>query len=331
MILTLVSFVIIFCILVIVHEFGHFITARLCGVRIHEFSVGMGPVVLKKQGPETLYALRAIPLGGYVKMEGEDEESTDERSFSNRKPWQRLIILAAGAIMNFVLAFVLLLILGIAIGAPSNTVGAVVPDAPAAASGLVAGDKITSVNEIAVDSWEGLTEAIQASNGEALVLDVVNGTERKVVEIEPEKDANGRYVIGIQAKYEKDFGKAFENAGKQFKTFFMGIFEFLSRLGEKEIREGVSGPVGIVSAIGQASKMGILNLILVAAYISVNLGIFNLLPFPALDGGRIVFVLIEMIKGKPIDREKEGYVHFVGIVLLLMLTVFLTFRDIQRF
>lgn len=331
MLTTIISFIVVFGILVIAHELGHFVTAKLSGVKVHEFAVGMGPAIFKKQGKETLYAVRAIPLGGYVKMEGEDGESDDERSFSKVKPWKRLIILSAGAIMNFILAFVLLVVLSFTIGSPSTTIDQTIENLPAVEAGIVSGDKITRINDVAVETWDEITDAIHASNGEKIVIDVERNGETFIYEILPEKGADGSYKVGILPLYEKNMSKIFSNAWGQFKTFFTSIFEFLSRIGDKEVREGVSGPVGIINVIGQASKLGILNIIIVAAYISINLGIFNLLPFPALDGGRIVFVIIEMILGRPIDREKEGYVHFVGIVILLSLTVFLTFRDIAKF
>lgn len=331
MLITAISFILVFGLLVMVHELGHFVTARMSGVKIHEFSIGMGPALLKKQGPETLYALRAIPLGGYVKMEGEDEASEDARSFSNVKPWKRLIILAAGATMNFILAFVLLLIIAFSVGSPSNVIETTIENYPAQAAGMKAGDRIVAIDDKEIKTWEEVTRLIEVSMGQPMELKVQRNEETLSLTLTPVKGEDGKYKVGIQTKFEKNFANAFKNAGHQFKSIFMGIFEFLGRLGEKEVREGVSGPVGIINAIGQASKLGLLNIILVAAYISINLGIFNLLPFPALDGGRIVFVVIEMIMGKPVSREKEGYVHFIGIVILLSLTVFLTFKDIRKF
>lgn len=331
MLITIISFILVFGLLVMVHELGHFITARMSGVKIHEFSIGMGPAIFKKQGPETLYALRAIPLGGYVKMEGEDEASEDARSFSNVKPWKRLIILAAGAAMNFILAYILLLILMFSVGSPTNVIESTIEDYPAHVSGILSGDRIIAINGKEIDSWDEVTDTINISKGDPLEIKLQRNDENLVFKMTPLKGDDGTFKIGIQPKYEKNISNVFKDAGQMFKSFFMSIFEFLGRLDEKEVREGVSGPVGIISAIGQASQMGLLYIIRIAAYISINLGIFNLLPFPALDGGRIVFVLIEMIMGKPVSREKEGYVHFVGIVILLSLTVFLTFKDLSRF
>lgn len=331
MFLTIVSFIFVFGIIVFAHELGHFATAKWNGIHVHEFSIGMGPVLFKKQGAETLYAIRMLPIGGFVKMEGEDEASDDPRSFGSKKPFQRLVVLSAGAIMNFILAFVLLVIIMLGMGFPSNRIEAVAPDAPAEQSGMLAGDRIVSIEGEAITTWEAVTNAIHKSQGASIRIEVLRGGERLAFDVTPIQSDEGSYRIGIQTQFEKKMDRALVSAWQQFKMFFTDIFKFFTQLGNKEVQGELVGPVGIVNAIGEASRMGIWTLLILAAYISINLGIFNLLPFPALDGGRIVFVLIEWIKGKPIDREKEGYVHFVGIVILLSLMVFLVFRDIRNF
>lgn len=329
--MTIVSFIFVFGIIVLAHEFGHFITARLNGIKIHEFSLGMGPAVLKKQGPETLYSVRAFPIGGYVKMEGEDGESEDPRSFVQKKPWQRLIVLAAGATMNFILAYILLVIIMFSMGYPSNTVDQVLENSPAEAGGFMSGDTIVKINQTEIDSWEAIVDNINNSDGQLLNIEVLRNKEIVNIKVQPALDpADSVYRVGISPLWVKQIGKSFSLAGKQFSTFFMSIFQFFSQLGSGNVQGEVVGPVGIVNVIGQASRAGFLNLLFIAAYISINLGIVNLLPFPALDGGRIVFVIIEMVIGRPIDREKEGYVHFVGFAILMALMVFLVFRDISN-
>lgn len=329
--LTILSFIFVFGIIVIAHELGHFVTARLNGIQIHEFSIGMGPVIFKKQGPETLYALRLLPIGGFVKMEGEDEVSTDPRSFSNKKPYQRLMVLSAGAMMNFLLAFVLLLIIMMSMGFPSNRIEAVFPMDPAEQAGILPGDRIISIDNEAIDTWDAVIQGIHQSEGRPIQVEVERGEATLIYEVTPVRGQDGSYKIGIQTQHEKRIDQSIATAWYQFKTFFTDIFKFFTQIGSSEVQGELVGPVGIVNIIGEASRMGIWTLLFLAAYISINLGIFNLLPFPALDGGRIVFVFIEMIKGKPIDREKEGFVHFVGIVILLSLMVFLVFRDIRNF
>lgn len=329
--MTIVSFIFVFGIIVIAHELGHFVTARLNGIKIHEFSIGMGPKIVKWQGPETLYALRAFPLGGFVKMEGEDEASEDPRSFSNKKPFQRLLVLVAGATMNFVLAYVLLVIIMFGMGSASNRIEAVVDDMPAQSAGMQPGDRIIEIDGNKITTWEQVIEGINESNGETITVVVERNEDLNVIlEMEPELGADGNYKVGIQTMLEKRVDQSLGVAWDQFTMFFTDIFKFFTQLGSREVQGELVGPVGIVSIIGQASEQGFWNLLFIAAYISINLGIVNLLPFPALDGGRIVFVVIEMIKGSPIDREKEGYVHFVGIVILMALMVFLVFRDISN-
>ena len=327
---TLISFIFVFGIIVFAHELGHFATAKWSGIKIHEFSLGMGPAILKKQGKETLYSLRAFPIGGYVKMEGEDEASDDPRSFSNKKPWQRLIILAAGATMNFILAYVLLVIIMFSVGAPSNTIADIVVDMPAAEAGIMADDKIVSIDGKSISSWEQVTSAINQSEGNTLVIEVLRDGQKETFSITPVLKEDGSYAIGVQTKVLKQVDKAFGMAGDQFKYFFTSIFEFFGSIGKKDVTGELVGPVGLVNIVGEVSKTGLINLLNLAAYISINLGIVNLLPFPALDGGRIIFVLIEMVMGKPVNREKEGYVHFIGFALLMALMVFLVFKDISR-
>lgn len=330
MFLTIISFVFIFGMIVFAHELGHFTTAKLNGIKIHEFALGMGPVILKKQGKETLYSLRALPIGGYVKMEGEDEDSDDPRSFSNKKPLPRLIILAAGAIMNFILAYVLLVIIMFGMGAPSNYVGDVIADYPAIEAGIQVNDEIIAIDNQPIKSWDDVIASIDGSDGKSIEVTVKRGNDTLNLSLTPKPKEGSGYQIGIQTKFVKKVDQAFVMAGRQFGTFFTDIFKFFTQLGRGNVQGDIVGPVGLVSIVGQVSKTGIMNLLLLAAYISINLGIVNLLPFPALDGGRIIFVIIEMIKGKPIDREKEGYVHFIGFAILMALMVFLVIRDVQR-
>lgn len=327
---TLISFIFVFGIIVFAHELGHFATAKWSGIKIHEFSLGMGPAILKKQGKETLYSLRAFPIGGYVKMEGEDEVSDDPRSFSNKKPWQRLIILAAGATMNFILAYVLLVIIMFSVGAPSNTIADIVADMPASEAGIMDDDKIVAIDGNTISSWEEVTSSINKSEGKPLVIEVLRDGQKETFNITPILREDGSYAIGIQTKVLKQVDKAFGMAGDQFKYFFTSIFEFFASIGKKDVTGELVGPVGLVNIVGEVSKTGLINLLNLAAYISINLGIVNLLPFPALDGGRIIFVIIEMVMGKPVNREKEGYVHFIGFALLMALMVFLVFKDISR-
>lgn len=327
--ITAISFIVIFGLIVFVHESGHFITAKLSGIKVHEFALGMGPAVFRKQKGETLYALRALPIGGYVRMEGEDGASDDPRSFAAKKPWQRLLVLAAGPVMNFVLGYILLvLVMFFGWGEPTTTID-VIENLPAYEAGFQSGDTIRAIDGTPVETWDEVIARISSSNGQPVEVTVDRGGEALQLSVAAQKNANGDFQIGVKTRLKKQFGASFARAGEKFHEFFMSIFVFIAHLGQGSGAD-VVGPVGLVVAVGQTAQQGLLMLVFLAAYISINLGIFNILPFPALDGGRMVFVLIEMVIGHPIDREKEGFVHFLGFAVLMVLMVFLVFRDVSR-
>ncbi|MEA1974482.1 MAG: RIP metalloprotease RseP [Bacillota bacterium] len=327
--LTAVSFIFVFGLIVFFHELGHFLLARINDVTVHEFSLGMGPKILSKQGKETLYVLRIFPIGGYVRMEGEDEESDVEGSFSSKKPLNRLSIIAAGPVMNFLLSIVLLITIFSFLGIPSNVIDSFTQDSPASEAGLLVGDKIIEINNAEIKSWNDVNLNIRDAKGEVNVIVNRDGTiiEKNILPIEEE---TGRLVIGIYSKFTKNPVAVVSHSISQVLYLTKEIFKFFAMLPFGGISEGaVVGPVGIVNLVGQAAERSILDLLFLAAYISINLGIVNLLPIPALDGGRIVFILFELLRGKPVDPEKEGFVHLVGFVVLLSLMVFLVFKDIK--
>lgn len=333
MIQTFLSFIVVFGIIVMIHEMGHFFTARYFGVTVHEFAIGMGPAIFKRIGKDNiLYTVRALPLGGFVRMEGEDESSDDPNAFSRKKPYQRLIVLAAGAFMNFVLAFVLIFAVVVIIGSPSTQIDNVLADLPASEAGLSAGDRILSINNETVESWNDLVNQIHMSGGKTLDVEVRRASSNEVerLVINPVQGEGGFYQIGISPAYERNIIRSASISLEQMGNVFKDLYRFITRQLPDEVEAELVGPVGIVKMIGEQSRLGLMNLTLVAAMISINLGIFNLLPFPALDGGRIIFILIEMIKGSPVDPEKEGMVHMVGIIILLSLMVFLVFRDVNN-
>jgi regulator of sigma E protease len=250
--MTIVSFVFVFGIIVIAHELGHFVTARLNGIKIHEFSIGMGPKIVKWQGPETLYSLRVFPLGGFVKMEGEDEASEDPRSFSNKKPYQRFMVLVAGATMNFVLAYVLLVIIMFGMGSASNRIEAVIEDMPAESAGMLPGDRIVEIDGVEITTWEQVINGINESNGEKITVVVERDEELNVIlEMLPELGPDGNYKVGVQTMLEKRVDKSLGVAWDQFRMFFTDIFKFFTQLGSKEVQGELVGPVGIVSIIAK--------------------------------------------------------------------------------
>ncbi len=340
MVWTVLFALLIFSLIIFVHELGHFLTARLFKVKVHEFAIGMGPKLFSRQKGETTYSIRAIPIGGFCGMEGEDTASNDEGSFS-AKPWYaKLIILAAGAAMNVLLGFVISIIF-VSIsasqhGIASTTVETVQEQSPLA-DFLEAGDRVLSVNGNKVHIKTDIDFAMQQSGGAATEIKILRDGKVLTKSFTPlaakYSDGTPAYLIGFIPTVEK---ANISNVMHQsfWRTVWMGKLVFVSLgmiiRGQASVSD-ISGPVGVVDAMNsQAQTGGLAALLYLASFISVNIGIMNLLPIPALDGGRIFFVLIEAIRRKPIPPEKEGIVHFVGLILLLGIMVFATWNDIMR-
>lgn len=329
MLRTLLSFLIVFNVIVFVHEFGHYWTARRVGIRVHEFALGMGPKVFSTERGGTSFSLRAFPIGGFVKMEGEDEESEEEGSFSSKTPAQRFLVIVAGATMNLLLAFLIFLILNLSIGIPSLTLEEVMPGAPAAQAGMLAGDTLTAINGQSVSTWEEVLVAIGESEGEMRITVERQGAAHTFTMMPEESE--GRQVIGIVRGTSHNpiaaIGYTFSQLAfllGAMLSFFRDVFTGRGQL------EGVVGPVGLFNVVGESARSGLVSLASLTGYISLNLAVVNLLPIPALDGGRLLFILLEMVRGKPIPPEREGMVHMVGLLLLLLLIVFITYQDITR-
>ena len=329
---TALAFIFVFGLMVFFHEFGHYIMARINGITVHEFALGMGPVIYSHTSKKTdiKYSIRALPIGGYVKMEGEDEDSSEEGSFNEKKPWQRFSVIIGGPFMNFILSIILLTIVGIMVGTASTTLLQITPDSPAQAAGLLAGDRIVAINQTAIKDWNQVISEI--SGADQLDIIVERDGMEKSFHITPKIDEeSGRKVIGIITKPEKNVIKSISNAGKMTYEFSTSLLNFLrEKLSGKAVEGEVLGPVGIVQLVGSEAKNGFTNLLFLAAYLSVNLGIINLLPFPALDGGRLIFIFIEMIRGKAVPPEKEGMVHLIGFIILMSLMALVVINDITR-
>ena len=324
-------------ILVLVHEGGHFLAAKLSDVKVNEFSIGMGPQLLKKQGKETLYCLRLLPIGGYVKMEGEDEESEDKRSFFKKPVYKKIIIVAAGAIMNLLLGFIIMFFLTVSTSRIASTQVAKFDDgALSQQTGLESGDIITKIDNDNINTFSDISFTLTLTNKEAVDLTVIrNGSKITLSDVKfPTIESDGIKGMNIDftpyaAKKTPLFviKESFFRTTSIVKTVWVSFLKILSgSIGVKNM----SGPVGITSAVGQATSYGFKSLIYLIALITVNLGIVNLLPLPALDGGRLVFLFVELIRRKPVPQKYEGFVHFVGFALLMVLLVFLTYNDILR-
>lgn len=332
---TVIAAVVIFLLLVLVHELGHFIVAKLCGVTVHEFAIGMGPLVFKKEYKGTLYSLRCIPIGGYCALEGEDSESDDPGAFSNKTPMKRIAILVAGAVMNLILGFVLMCIVMFSPKAEMVAVPvieSVQGQSAAEVAGLLPGDRIVRIDGADIQTQMELKFELSRYKGGEIEIVYNRDGEKHTTYLVPKQGEDGMYYIGFIAKSEPlNFGGRVYHAVQYTAFYGKSILVSLWDLVTGSIgMENMSGPVGIVNEIGNAAKSGLDTLLPLAALITINLGLFNLLPLPALDGGRIFFVLAELIIGKKISPEKEGLVHFIGFALLIGLMLFATWNDIAR-
>lgn len=331
--ITIISSIIIFLLVILIHEFGHFIVAKMNGVSVLEFSIGMGPKIFQKESNGTLYSLRLLPVGGYCQLEGEDEENDSPNSLNNQSPFVRLKVILAGAIMNFILAFILLILL-MSVSRVSTEVSGVLENSPAYSSGIQAGDKIVSINGQMLEDGEQVLDSIKKSKGDLDIL-LLRNEKSKNIKVTPRLENNNRKIgVNFQEEYNiKNFNiiEGFKKGIATFLNLTGMLYKFLGMLITGKLGlGGVSGPVGVVKEIGNAAKTGVANLIFLLAYININLGVFNLLPIPALDGGRAIFILIEMIFGKKISQEKEGYIHMVGLILLLGLIAIVTIKDVIK-
>lgn len=337
--LSIVVAVIVFGLLIFIHELGHFTAAKLSGVRVNEFAVGMGPALLKKDYKGTRYALRVFPIGGYCSMEGEDQDSGDPHAFGNAKLWRRIVIVCAGAVMNIVLGFLLALVLMSASPIHNPVVSQFVKGAASdkGASPLKTGDRILAINGSRVHTVTDITYDLMLSDS-------------KTIPVTVERDGKTVYLPAVQfplitsggvTAMVSDFEpqlqhktmlsvmrSSFYYTVATVKLVWMTLYLMIR--GRYSVQD-MSGPVGVSAAMGEAASAGAIPLLFITILITVNLGVVNLLPLPALDGGRLVFLLLEGVRGgKRVKPEVEGYIHFAGFVLLILLVVLVTFSDISK-
>ena len=331
--MTVIYAILIFCLLIVFHEFGHFAAAKLCGVKVNEFSVGMGPAILKKQKGDTLYSIRLFPIGGFCAMEGEDEEFSDERAFHQKAAWQKALIVVAGAFMNLLLAVLIMIGVAYAVGTPTTTIDTVTPGSPAELAGIHSGDTLTAVDGKSVEKWSDISVLLAESEADRVQLTVKgeDGTERIVSSGVMTNEA-GRRMIGIVPTKEHHLLDAAGSGVKNTWTMGSGMLQVIRQLFTGRVAASeLSGPVGIVAAVNQTASLGFIYIAYLTALISLNLAIVNMLPFPALDGGRLVFIVIRKITGHAITDEIESKVHFAGIMLLFALMIYVTWHDVIRF
>ncbi|MTH52777.1 RIP metalloprotease RseP [Bacillus mangrovi] len=415
---TVIAFILIFGALVFFHELGHLVFAKRAGILCREFAIGFGPKIFSYKKSETVYTIRLLPIGGYVRMAGEDPEMVEvkpghhigllfndkgeaekiilnnkekypnarvievehadiekemvisgyeqgeedslqrfpiakrsffvadgqetqiapyDRQFGSKTLGQRTAAIIAGPLMNFVLAFFVLFALGLIQGSPMDKAifGELTKDGAAIQSGIKEGDVIKSINGSEVSTWSDVTKIISTSPEKELAFSIERDGKPRTITVVPKAEKQGEQVIGRVGSYapmEKGFLVSIENAGSQTVFYTKEILVSLGKLvtGQFSI-DMLSGPVGIYDVTGQVAQSGFENLLRWTALLSINLGIMNLLPIPALDGGRLMFFAVEAVRGKPIDRQKEGVVHFIGFALLMLLMLVVTWNDIQKF
>lgn len=337
--MTVIIAILIFGTLIFVHELGHYIAARIFKVGINEFSIGMGPKLISKTSKKTgiVYSLRLLPIGGFVSMMGEDEDSEDENALNNKPVWQRMIIVAAGAFMNILTGVIAVaVIVGMSEALATNTIREFYGDSKLPEYGLQVNDRIVKVGNQNVHIGRDMLEAIMFNGSEPIDITVIRDGKRVVLEdvVFGQMTESGMVFGKVDFKVYPE-GRSFKNVIKHTVFYSKStaniIWKSLLYLLTGEVGvEQMSGPIGVTSAIGDAAKQGTVNLLDMSALLALNLGIFNMLPFPALDGGRFVFMLYELIFRKPVKREIEGYIHFAGLCLLMLLMVVVGFNDIRN-
>lgn len=333
----------VFGILIFIHELGHFSVAKYFGVRVHEFAIGFGPLVYSYKAEETRYSLRLIPLGGFVRMAGmEEAEADDERGFNRQPLLARSLIIAAGPIMNFVLAAVMYSVLLYTVGTLQNTselgdvpVNCISQDGtstpcPASAAGLRKGDVVVAIGGQPVKTWREILDIVRESGGNPLLFVVRRGTETLQITLTPVR-VDDRWMVGVHQSFKPEpLGRAIVQGPVVAYRLSAAWLEGLTAMVLGKVEPQVAGPVGITREIAEQASRGLDALLQMTAFLSINLGMFNLLPIPALDGSRLVFMVVELVRGRRVDPQRENLVHFVGFLILIGLMLVVTYSEVVR-
>lgn len=342
-VISIILSILAFGLLIISHEFGHFLFAKLNGICVEEFSVGMGPRLISHVFGETRYSLKLVPFGGSCMMLGEDEDNEDERSFNKKSVWARISVLFAGPFFNFVFAFILALILIGIMGIDKPIIQGVVDNTPAQEAGILPGDNIVKLNDKNIRIYRDISLYLYLHGQETLNITYEREGNTYTTTIIPQYNQDsGRYIMGIQFSGQRTKVNLIDTVKYslyEVKYWISYTFTSLKMLisGQVSAKE-ISGPVGLVSSMSSVVEESVssgmlyvlLNLMNFCILLSANLGVMNLLPIPALDGGRLLFLIIEVFRGKPIDPQKEGIVHGAGFLLLIGLMVIVLFNDIVK-
>ena len=341
MILTIVSSIFVFGLLVLVHEFGHFITAKMTGMRVDEFAIGFGPKLISTKRGETVYSIRAVPLGGFNDIAGMDplNNNAGERGYCEKPVLSRIIVILAGSAMNFVLPIVLFFGIfffsGVATPSTEPVIGTVIEDTAADQAGLKAGDRIISIDGTVVSTWSDFAETIHNSaEGQTFNITYDRKGQLTEVSIQPNYDKESkRFLIGVQSDIlykEAGFGESLQLACQRTAEIVLMMLDALVAIFQSPSEADLAGPIGIAQMAGKMAETGLVPLLNFAALLSLNLGIINLLPVPALDGGHFVTLVLEAVRGKPLDPKALIYAQRIGVALLLILMLFATKNDIVR-
>lgn len=340
---TLILFIILLGSIIFIHEGGHFLFAKLTGIYVYEFALGMGPKLFSFKKGETIYSLRAIPIGGFCQLageEGEEENLPKDRTLQGKKPWQRFLVMFFGAGFNFISAILVLFFIALVFGSTSTEpiLSDVTKDTPAYEAGLRKGDEILEINNHDIWTIDDISLYItiaDPNNKNVFKVKKSNG-DIKTYKIKPEKqklDGEERYIYGISMEGEEKHGflasleYTVVKTGSLFKQ--MGVTLINLFTGNIKVSQ-LSGPVGIYEVVGAQASGGIASILYLFSFLSINVGFINLLPLPAFDGGHILFIIIEKIKGSPVKPETEAKFHAAGLILLMLLMIYVTFYDILR-
>lgn len=339
--MSIIVALLVFSILILFHELGHFLLAKKGGIGVTSFSLGMGPAIWKKQIGETEYCLRIFPFGGSCAMVGEDEECDAENAFNKKGVWTRISVVAAGPVFNFILAFVGSVIMILCIGVDKPLVSETLEGYPAYEAGVRAGDEIISLNGRGIGVYRDVSLYIQLHQGKTVELVYARDGERYETTIEPKLGDDGMYLMGITGGAYSKCSNPLElvkYAGCEVGYWIHMVFDSLKMMVTGQVsREDVGGPVRIVSMIGdtyeESAKISafavFINMLNMVIFLSANLGVMNLLPIPALDGGRLLIMLIEVVTRKRVPEKIEGYIHLAGFAVLMSLMVLILFNDIS--
>ena len=334
----LLVMVFVFGILIFIHELGHFLTARACGVRVREFAVGMGPTVFswKSKKYDTKYGVRALPIGGFVSMEGEDEASDDESAFCNKKVWQRMLITIAGPLMNFVLGFILMITIVLIQGPIGSTTVAEFNEGALSSSQIEVGDVILEIDGTRVYSGNEVLYEVSNKGYEPIDILVKRNGEKLLLSdvVFPTTEEQGITFGTLDFKVlveERTFGNLMKQSFTRSVSAVKMVIDSLAGLVNGRFGlDAVSGPIGTAELVGKAAKTNVNTFLYIIAILTINLGVFNLIPFPALDGGRFLFLIIEGIRRKPINKNVEAYINFGGIIILFAFMIFVSFKDVMK-